>query len=56
MCVEVVKLIWKNIGVGDEVEVLPPKFLLHLHIVVAKTIFPSDFVTLWEVVDSLELI
>jgi hypothetical protein len=53
---EVPVLIGQDVGVRDEIVGLPPKFLLHLHVVEAQAIFPGDFVGLWEVVDSLELV
>jgi hypothetical protein len=56
MSVEVVKFVWEDVSVGNEVEVLPTEFFLHLDIVVTKTIFASDLVTLWEVVDPLKLV
>ena len=56
VCVEVVKFVWKDVSVGNEIEVLPTEFFLHLDIVVTKTIFASDLVTLREVVDPLKLV
>ena len=56
MSMEVVEFIWKNVSLGDEVKLLSTKTLLHLDIVIAKTILPRNLVTLWEVIDSLELV
>ena len=53
---EVVEFIWKNVCLGDEVKLLPAKTLLHLDIVIAQSILPRNFVTLWEVINSLELV
>ena len=53
---EVVEFIWKNISLGDEVKLLSTKTLLHLDIVVAESILPRNLVTLWKVIDSLELV
>ena len=46
----------QDVGVWDEVEFVAPESLLHLHVVVAESILPSDLVRLREVIDSLELI
>lgn len=53
---EVVKFIGQNVGFRNEVERLSAKPFLHLHIVVAETVLAGNFMALWEVVDSLELI
>ena len=50
---EVMELVGEDVGVWDEVELTPAKSLLHLDIVEAKSVFSGDFITLWEVVDSL---
>lgn len=50
------ELLGQNVRVGDEVVLISPESLLHLDEVVAKPIFSSDFVTLWEVVYLLELV
>ena len=54
--VEVVEFLWQDVGVWNEVVLLSPESLLHFHIVVAKSVFARDFVTLRKVIDSLELI
>ena len=54
--VEVMKLVWQDVGVGDEVKLLSAIPFLHLDVVVTKTVFARDLVTLWEVVHSLVLI
>lgn len=56
MCLEFMKLIWQNISIRDEIELWAPIFLLHLQNVMAKSIFPRDFIALWEMIDSLKLI
>jgi len=53
MWVKVGKLIWKNIGVWDDVELIFAEFLLHLHNVVTETILPSELIRLREMVDLL---
>ena len=53
---EVMKLIWQDVGVGDEVKLLSAEALLHLDIVVTKPVFAGDLITLWEVIHSLVLI
>jgi hypothetical protein len=54
--VKIVEFLRQDVAVRDEVELLAAEPLLHLHIVVAKSVFPGDFVGLWKVVDALKLI
>ena len=54
--VEIVKLIRQDVGIGNEVVLLPAEPLLHLDIVVTEAIFARDLVTLRKVVDPLMLI
>ena len=54
--VEIMKLIRQDVGIGNEVVLLPAKPLLHLDIVVTETIFARDLVTLRKVVNPLVLI
>ena len=56
MRVEVVKLIWQDVGLGDEIELLATEALLHLHVVVTETILSRDLMTLREVIDPLVLV
>jgi len=56
MCVEVMKLVWQDVGVWDEIKLLSAKALLYLDVVVAKAVFACDLVAHREVVDSLVLI
>lgn len=56
MLIKFSKLIWEDISIGDKVEMLLSEFFLHPDDVEAKTIFPGDLVTLWEMVDFLVLI
>ena len=56
MGVEVVEFVWQNVGVRNEIILIPAKSLLHLHIIVAKSIFSGDFVALWEVIDPLKFV
>ena len=53
---EVVEFIGKNVGVRNEVKLTSAKSLLHFDIVVTKSVFSGDFITLREVIDSLEFI
>ena len=53
---EVVKLIWEDVGFGDEIELLAAEALLHLHVVVAEAVLARDLMTLREVIDPLELV
>ena len=54
--VEVMKFVWQDIGIRNEVILTAAKSLLHLDIVVAKSIFPGNLIALREVIDPLELI
>ena len=56
MCMEIMKLVWQNVSVRDEVVLLPSEALLHLDIVVTQAVFACNLVALREVVDSLMLI
>jgi len=56
MGVEVMELIGQDVGVRDEIERCSTKSLLHFDIVIAKSVFSCDFITLREMVDSLEFI
>ena len=53
---EVPVLVWQDVSIREKVIILPPKLLLHLHVIKAKPIFPGDFVGIWKVVNSLILI
>ena len=50
------ELVWQNVSVGDEVELIAAEALLHFDIVVAKSILPGDLIALREVIDPLEFI
>ena len=50
------EFVWKNVGIWNEVKLISTKTFLHLYIVVAKSVFSGDFITLREVVNSLKLI
>ena len=56
MRVEIMELIWQNLSVRDKVELTTTKSFLHFDIVVTKSVFSGDFITLREVVDSLKLV
>ena len=56
MSVEIMEFVRQNICIRDEIKLGPAKSLLHLHIIVAKSVFPRDFITLWEVINPLELV
>jgi hypothetical protein len=53
MSVEISKLIRKDVGIRDEVKVGLAKFLLHANHIIAQPVFPSDFITLREMIDLL---
>ena len=48
--------IGKNIGIRHEIESVSPKLLLHFDIIEAQPVFPSNFIRMWEVVQSLILV
>ena len=50
---EVMELVWQNVSVGDEIELLSPVSLLHLDIVIAESVLASDFIALREMIDPL---
>ena len=50
------KFVWQDVSIWDEVKLLSAISLLHLDVVVAQPIFSCNLITLWEMVDSLELI
>ena len=54
--VEVVELVRQYVGIWDEIKLAPPESFLHLDIIEAQTVFPSDFIALREMIDPLELI
>jgi len=54
--VEVMKFVWQDIGIRNEVILTAAKSLLHLDIVVAKSIFPGNLIALREVIDLLILV
>lgn len=51
--IELTKLVRKDVGIRNEVEVLLSKPFLHSHDVEAKPILSSDFMTLREMIDLL---
>lgn len=53
---EVVELIRQNVSVWDKVELVSAKALLHLDVIVTKSVFSSDLIALRKVIDSLVLI
>lgn len=54
--VEIAKLVWKDVSVWHEIEILLAKLLLHADHIVTQSIFSSDFIALREMVDLLVLI
>ena len=56
MSVEVMELVRQDVSVRNKVKLTPAETFLHLDVVEAKSIFTSNFIALWEVVDSLELV
>lgn len=56
MVVEVTKLVWKDVGVRDEVKGCLTVFLLHAHEVEAKPVLAGNLVALRKMVDLLVLV
>jgi hypothetical protein len=56
MSIKITKFIRKNVSVWYEIKVLFPKLLLHSNHIDAKSIFPSNFITIREMVNLLEFI
>ena len=56
MLIEFSKLIWQDVSVWNEVEMLLSVSLLHPHHVEAETILSRDFVALREMIDFLVLV
>ena len=56
MRMEVMKLVWQDVSVRNEVKLVSTESLLHFYIIVAKSVFSRNFITLREMVDSLEFI
>jgi hypothetical protein len=53
---EIPILVRQNVGVWNKIIVFPPKLFLHLNIVEAESIFPSDLIGIREVIDPLVLV
>ena len=56
MLIKFSKLVWQNIGIWHEIEMLFSKPFLHPHTVEAESILSRDLMTLREMVDLLILI
>ena len=56
MFIELTELIWQDVGVWNEVKMLLAKPLLHPNNIETESIFPCNFVTLWEMIDLLVLV
>ena len=50
------ELIWQDVGVWDEIELIPAEPLLHLHKVVAEAVLARNFIALREMVNPLMLV
>ena len=53
MCIEISKLIRKNVSVRHKVEVLLAKPFLHSYDIIAKSVLSCNFVALRKVIDLL---
>ena len=53
---EIVKLIWQNVGLRDKIELLAAEALLHLDVIITEAILSSDLMTLREMINPLELV
>ena len=56
MLLELSLFLREDVGIRHDVEVRPAKLFLHLNHVETQSVFPSNFVTLRKVIDSLILI
>ena len=56
VCIEITKLIRKNVSVRDKVEVGFAEFFLHSDHIIAKTVLPGNLIALREVIDFLVLV
>lgn len=56
MVVKVTKLVWKDVGIRNEVKGCLPKLLLHTHEVEAETVLAGDLVALRKMVYLLVLV
>jgi hypothetical protein len=56
MVVKVTKLIWKDVGIRNEVKGCLPKLLLHAHEVEAETVLAGNLVALRKMVYLLVLV
>ena len=56
MSMEIVKLIWQNVGLRDKIELLAAEALLHLDVIITEAILSSDLMTLREMINPLELV
>lgn len=56
MSIEISELIWKDISIRYEVEVLLSKLFLHSYHIVTKSVFLCDFITLRKVINFLVFI
>ena len=54
--VKVLKLVGQDVSVSNEVKIISPEALLHLYVVVTEAIFTGYFMTLREVIYTLELV
>ena len=53
--VEFCEFLGKNIGLGDDIELILAEKFLHLNYIVTQAIFSGEFIRLWEVVYFLRL-
>ena len=53
---EIMKFIWQDVGIRNEIKLLSAESLLHLHVVITETILSRYLMTLREVIDPLELV
>lgn len=53
---EIMKFIWQDVGIWNEIKLLSTKSLLHLHVVIAQSVFPRNFIALWKMINPLVLV
>lgn len=53
---EIMKFIWQDVGIRNEIKLLSAESLLHLHVVIAQSVFPRDFIALRKMINPLVLV
>ena len=53
---EIMKFVWQDVGIRNEIKLLSTESLLHLDIVIAESVFPRDFIALRKMINPLVLV